>query len=334
MTKKAIALLSGGFDSMLAVRIMQEQGFEVEGLNVVTPFCDTSQTAMESADELGISCRCVHVGEDYLELLRHPRYGFGKACNPCLDCHLYMIQMARRRLEETKAQVVVSGEVLGQRPMSQQRHHLEMLDYHSGLAGRLVRPICAKLLPPTVAELEGVVDRERLYGLSGRGRAPLHQLGRDLGIRTERRAMAGCCLTEKTFAPRVRDLLRHENEATQMWEYEILRWGRHIRLDETSRCVLGRRESDCDALQERVKKYCATRSDVIYWEPETYTGPCVMLIGRIDDQTISTAKNLQVAYSKNALEGNISLRKFYLGEELVESFVPEPGFGRDRFRTM
>ena len=206
--KKAIALLSGGFDSLLAVRIMQKQGFEVIGLNIITPFCDTSAAAREAAEMLGIECRYVRTDDSYLELVRHPRYGYGKGVNPCLDCHLYMIRRAKELMEELGAEIVVTGEVIGQRPMSQQRHHLEMLDYHSGIQGRLIRPICGKLLPPTEAELTGIVDREQLYALSGRARTPLHQLGEELGIEKIKTSMAGCVLTEISFAPRVRDLIK------------------------------------------------------------------------------------------------------------------------------
>lgn len=332
--KKAIALMSGGFDSLLAVKIMQKQGFEVEGLNIVTPFCDTSAAAVESAKDLGISCRCVNTDASYLELVRHPHYGYGKAVNPCLDCHLYMIHMAAKRMKETGADILITGEVVGQRPMSQQRHHLEMLEYHSGVAGRLIRPICGKLLPPTEAELTGLVDREGLYALSGRARSPLHQLGMELGIENPKRAMAGCVLTELTFAPRVRDLIRHENERTEIWEYEILRYGRHIRYDQTTRVILGRKEADCDFLSAKFRSCCSNREDVMYWEPESYMGPSVMLVGRLDEETICFAQNMQVAYSKNAVPGNIQLHRYYKTEDFVETFEPTEGFDHTKYRTI
>lgn len=332
--KKAVALLSGGFDSMLAIRIMQKQGFEVEGFNIQTPFCDTSREAQQAADDLGITCCCQQVDASYLEILRQPRFGYGKGVNPCLDCHLYMIHMAKKRMEETQADIVITGEVLGQRPMSQQRHHLEMLDYHSGLAGRLIRPICAKLLPPTEAERNGLVDREQLYGLHGRGRTALHQLGHDLGIPRIVRAMAGCSLTERSFAPRVRDLLRHEDSRTEMWEYAILRYGRHIRYDETTRCVLGRNERDCDYLWETYQNQGRFREDVVYWFPESYTGPSVMLIGETGDEQLDFARELQVFYSKNAVSGEIVLRKFHQQTELLESFEPSGRFQEKSFRTL
>ncbi len=332
--KKAVALLSGGFDSLLAIRIMQKQGFEVEGLNVVTPFCDTSAAALEAAEALGISCYVVRVDESYLELVRRPKYGYGKGVNPCLDCHLYMIHLAKKRMEEIGAEIVITGEVLGQRPMSQQRHHLEMLDYHSGLNGRLIRPICGKLLPPTEAERQGIVDREQLYALSGRARTPLHQLGEELGIQKIKSSMAGCVLTETSFAPRVRDLIRHDVGETAIWEYEILRYGRHIRFDKTARVVLGRREADCDYLSAKFRERCAERDDVMYWEPESYMGPSVMLIGRIDEETMRFAQDMQVSYSKNAVLGNIVLHRYFKTEEAITPFTPTEGFDQKQYRKL
>lgn len=332
--KKAIALLSGGFDSLLAVRIMQKQGFEVEGLNVITPFCDTSAAAQEAAEMLGIKCHFLKTDPSYVELVRHPRYGYGKGVNPCLDCHLFMIHRAKELMEETGADVVITGEVIGQRPMSQQRHHLEMLDYHSGLKGRLIRPICGKLLPPTEAELSGLVDREQLYALSGRARTPLHQLGDELGIQKMKNSMAGCVLTETSFAPRVRDLIRHETDRTEIWEYEILRYGRHIRFDRETRVVLGRRESDCDFLSAKFHECCAAREDVTYWEPENYMGPSAMLIGRMDGETLRFAQNLQVAYSKNAVPGSILLHRYHQTEEAIEPFEPDSDFDHTKYRPV
>lgn len=334
--KKAIALLSGGFDSLLAIKIMQKQGFEVVGLNVITPFCDTSAAARECAEMLGIECRFVHTDASYIEMVRHPRYGYGKGVNPCLDCHLYMIHRAKELFDEVGADIVITGEVLGQRPMSQQRHHLEMLEYHSGLKGRLIRPICGQLLPPTEAELTGIVDRSQLYALSGRARGPLHQLGKELGIENPRNAMAGCVLTEISFAPRVRDLLRHETDRTEIWEYALLRFGRHFRFDRTARVIMGRRESDCDALSAAFHEHAQDRDDVIYWEPNNYMGPSVMLIGRIDDETRRFALDLQVAYSKNAPKApeTILLDEYHKTEQTVVPFTPTEGFDRERFRTL
>lgn len=332
--KKAVALLSGGYDSLLAIRIMQKQGFEVVGLNVITPFCDTSEAAREAAELLGIECRYLRTDDSYLELVRHPRYGCGKGVNPCLDCHLFMIHRAKELMEELGAEIVITGEVIGQRPMSQQRHHLEMLDYHSGLKGRLIRPICGKLLPPTEAEQSGIVDREQLYALSGRARTPLHQLGEELGIQKVKSSMAGCVLTEISFAPRVRDLIRNETDQTESWEYEILRFGRHIRFDKTARVVIGRRESDCDVLTEKFHTFGIKREDVMYWEPESYMGPSVLLIGRIDEETVRFAQDMQVAYSKNAVPGNILLHRYYKTEDWVEPFEPTEGFDLKKYRPM
>ena len=323
MVKKAIALFSGGLDSMLAVRIMQKQGFEVEAFNVITPFVDQTAQACQAAEELGITCCCEKTDASYLEILRHPKYGFGKAINPCLDCHLFMTQMAKRRLETTGADVLITGEVLGQRPMSQQQHQLEMLEYHSGLSGRLIRPISAKMLPPTQAELTGVVDRAQLYGFRGRARSPLQRLARELGIENPIRPGAGCCLTERSFAGRVRDLLKHENELTEMWEYEMLRWGRCIRMNETTRCVLGRDEADCEKLNALFMEHGRLRKDVVYIEPETYMGPSAMLIGEINNTSLDFLRMKQISYSKNVPMDNIVFCQYYGDARTLEKFEPK-----------
>jgi tRNA U34 2-thiouridine synthase MnmA/TrmU len=173
---KAIALLSGGLDSTLAVKLMLNQDIEVEALNFVTPFCQCNRRgcceAVRVAKQFGISCQTVAVTNEFFELIRHPRYGYGSGMNPCLDCRVLMFSKARRRMEETGADFVFTGEVLGERPMSQRRDAMRIIERESGLDGRLLRPLCAKLFPPTVPEREGLVDRDKLLDISGRSRKP------------------------------------------------------------------------------------------------------------------------------------------------------------------
>ncbi|MDO4549797.1 MAG: hypothetical protein Q4C96_00925 [Planctomycetia bacterium] len=322
MKKKVIALLSGGFDSALAVRIMQREGSEVEGLHVVTPFVESYSEAKKCADDLGIFFHAVYTEPTYIEILKHPLFGYGKAANPCLDCHLFMLKMAKKRMEETGACAVITGEVLGQRPMSQRRHHLEMLEFRSGLKGRLLRPISAKLLPITEPETSGMIDREKLYGFQGRARAPLHSLGKSLGLTYIPGASPGCCLTQKSFAPRVFDLIRNAPQA-KMWEYELLRFGRHLRLNDSTRVIMGRNAKDCTIIREKFLENCAGRNDLAYFEPENYTGPSILLIGQITEETLVQAKMLQIHYSKNAhMVPEIIFRHFSSKEETLEKFIP------------
>ncbi len=330
MQKKVIALLSGGYDSALAIRIMQHQGVEVEGLNVLTPFVEEYNQAQRCADDLGVPLRAVMTEPAYVEIIRHPHFGYGKAANPCLDCHLFMLKMAKRRMEETDACAVITGEVLGQRPMSQRRHHLEMLEFKSGLKGRLIRPISAKLLPISEPEQTGLIDREQLYGFEGRARTPLHALGRELGITYISPASPGCCLTQKSFAPRVFDLVRNA-PAAEMWEYQLLRHGRHLRLSDTTRVVMGRDADDCEMIREKYLEHCAGRPDTLYLEPETYTGPSLMIVGDLTPENITAACMLQLHYSKNAAGREIVFRHFTAAGESLHSFTPASGFEAEKY---
>ncbi|MBR5711632.1 MAG: hypothetical protein IKX40_12825 [Thermoguttaceae bacterium] len=299
MTKKAISLMSGGFDSILASRIMQEQGFEVEGLNIRTPFVDTSSKAQQAADDLGIHLTVLNVNEDYIDIIRNPQYGYGKACNPCLDCHLYMCRMAGKYMQETGADCVVTGEVVGQRPKSQRRHHQELIEYKSGIKGRLLRPISAKLLPETDVERSGLVDRDKLYAIEGRGRGPLIDLAHELGITRIPNAGPGCCLTEKSFANRVWDCNKHCPNA-QMWEYELLCVSRHVRVDDSFKVAVARNEAECDTILRMFNEHKSDRPDVMYAEPEDFLGASALSIGRTDDLAKRQLASMVVRFSKNA----------------------------------
>ncbi len=226
------------------------------------------------------------VGEDYLDLIRSPRHGYGRAVNPCVDCRIHMAKMARRMMENLGACVVISGEVLGQRPMSQKRCDLEVIAHESGLDGRLLRPLSAKQLAPTIPEREGLVDRDRLYGFSGRGRTKLMALARQLGLRVFAQPSTGCALTEESFAPRVRDLMRFSPSATT-WDFELLNVGRHIRLDESTKAVVGRNAEENAVLRSFAARADASESARI--EPEGFAGPDVLLVGEPSEPSLRLA---------------------------------------------
>ena len=192
----AFALLSGGLDSMLAIRLMQQQDIEVEGLNFKTIFTCCQDQAGQAARQLGIQLTVVGQDDDYLELIKKPQFGYGRGANPCVDCRIYMFQIAKTYMEQTDAQFIVSGEVVGQRPMSQKRRDLNVISHHSELDDRLLRPLSAKLLPPTWPEREGLVDRQQLFDFSGRGRKGLIALAKRFGFKEIPSPSTGCALTE------------------------------------------------------------------------------------------------------------------------------------------
>ncbi len=304
-TRKAVALFSGGLDSMLAIRIMQEQGFEVEALNIRTTFDCCKVPAAQAASDLGVRVTVLAVGDDYLDVLRNPRHGYGKGFNPCVDCRAYMGRMARQLMEEIGACIVVTGELLGQRPNSQKRPQLDIVARDAGLKGRLLRPLSAKLLPPTIPEMEGLIDREKLYDFTGRSRKPLIELADRLGITEVPTPSTGCALTEKTFAPRVRDLFERQAEVNR-WDFELLNTGRHIRLRDELKLVVGRDERENAAIQAAFRRRDA--SEAVLVEPENFVGPVCLIVGHPDDDAMALAGALLIRYTRQCDPENAMVR--------------------------
>lgn len=297
MAARAVALLSGGLDSMLAIRVLQEQGLEVEALNFQTTFTCCKDTAAQAARELGVRLTAIAQEDDYLQLVRKPKYGYGKGANPCVDCRIYMFRMAKAYARDVGAEVVVSGEVLGQRPKSQKRRDLGIIAHESGLDDRLLRPLSARLLPPTRPELDGVVDRERLYGFWGRGRKPLIALARQFGFKDIPSPSTGCALTEPSFAPKVHDLVQLDSGSSR-WDFELLNVGRHLRLNRATKGVVGRREEENLIMQHMYRAPDRRASALLV--PETFSGPTVLLLGSATSEAIEFALGLVDRYSKPA----------------------------------
>lgn len=288
---RAVALFSGGLDGMLAVRILQEQGFEVDALYIATVFAcsDSESRAAEAADDLGVRLTVQNVADDYLELIRHPSFGYGRGLNPCIDCRIYMVRMAGRFMEDLRACLVITGEILGQRPMSQKRRDLDLIRHRSGIDDRLLRPLSAKLLEPTAAEREGLVDREKLFDFVGRGRGKLIELAARFGLYRVPAPSTGCALTESTFAPRVRDLIEFRAEATR-WEFELLNVGRHFRLGADTKAVIGRDAAENASLRRFAARGDAPESALL--EPENFLGPDALVVGPIAGATAEEALHI------------------------------------------
>src|SRR5574341_502156 len=212
---KAVALLSGGLDSTLAVKLMIEQGVDVKAVAIKTPFCDfdcgrgCGFRVKEVAEKLGVELKTVYLGDEYIEMLKNPKHGFGSGMNPCIDCRAMMFQAAKKHMEEIGADFIISGEVLGQRPMSQHGPALKTIEKESNLEGKIVRPLSAALLPPTDPEKNGLIKRENLGMIKGRSRKPQLQMAREFEIENPPNAGGGCLLTDSAFAIRAKDLFRH-----------------------------------------------------------------------------------------------------------------------------
>jgi tRNA-uridine 2-sulfurtransferase len=254
MNKKALALLSGGLDSALAIYLAQRQGIEVTAVHFTSFFSPLDAERKDScvqsvAEQLGISLILQPKGPEFLDIIRNPRHGHGKNLNPCIDCRIYTFIKARALMEELGASFLVTGEVAGQRPMSQRRDTMRLIDKRSGCDGLVLRPLSAKLLPPTLPEKEGIVDREQLLDVAGRGRKVQMRLAAELGLKGYSAPAGGCLLTDKNFSRRARDLLADQDEVSQN-DLTLLQLGRHIRIRPGLKVVVGRSEQENNRLFE------------------------------------------------------------------------------------
>jgi tRNA(Ile)-lysidine synthase TilS/MesJ len=250
---KAIGLLSGGLDSTLAVRIVSELGIEVIAVKFTSPFCQCDSGgcchAAEVARQMGLELKTFAKGDEYLDVVRQPKHGYGVGMNPCIDCRIFMFKKAKAYMEEIGAAFLFTGEVIGQRPMSQHRHAIELIERESGLEGKIVRPLSAQHMEPTEAERSGWIDRSKLLGINGRSRKPQLALAAAYGIEGFGCPAGGCLLTDQNFSAKLRDLFAHR-EKVGMRDIGLLKLGRHFRVGE-SKVVCARDEAECDALRRR-----------------------------------------------------------------------------------
>jgi len=286
---KAVGLLSGGLDSILATRLLQDQGIELLAISFRTPFFD-SQKAQRAAAQLRVSLRIMDISEEHLQLVRNPRYGYGRNMNPCIDCHILMLRRAGQLLEREDFDFIFTGEVLGQRPMSQNKQVLGMVARDSGYEGLILRPLSAKLLPETIPEREGKVDRGKLLDIRGRSRKSQLELAKRYGIGDFPDPAGGCVLTDPGFSRRLRDLLAHQDEV-QIRDIDLLRVGRHFRLDESTKVIIGRHKEENERILELVQE-----GDVIIRVMD-YPGPIALIPRGSSDSSIEIAASLCVRYS-------------------------------------
>jgi tRNA U34 2-thiouridine synthase MnmA/TrmU len=299
VNRKAVALLSGGLDSMLAVRVVLDQGIPVAAIRFITHFgCDPVSAGSCGHDveplvklwgHLGLEVKMAHLGQDYIEMVKRPPHGRGKNMNPCIDCRIMMISWAREFLQKTGAGFIITGEVLNQRPMSQTRPSLGTIDKEAGLQGLILRPLSAKLLEPTIPEKEGIVDRERLLDISGRGRTRQYALAKEYGIESLPQPSGGCLLTDPGYSRRLRELWDNDPDAGAR-DISLLRVGRHFRVSERCKIIVGRNEKE-NAMIEAL----AGPGDLLV-RLRDVVGPTTLVRGPHDDDAVRRAAMLTARY--------------------------------------
>jgi tRNA-uridine 2-sulfurtransferase len=306
---KAIGLLSGGLDSVLAVALIKKQGIDVTGLLIRTGFTDHKEISADgkrsvedTAKALGIKFRIENIQEEYWDTLLYPKYGYGKNVNPCLDCHLHMIKVAARVMKEEGADFVFTGEVIGQRPKSQLAHQMKIALQESGIEGRLLRPLSALRLEPTIPELEGLVDRSQLKGFEGRGRTPQLALAKELGVQDLAVAAGGnCYLIVPEYGNRFKDLLKqYGKENFPKEDAPLLRIGRHFRISENAKLLISRDESEYHLL----KPFMKTR---IVFELVDVLGAIGVGSGEFSQEDMVIASRLLARYSKASGEDEVKV---------------------------
>jgi len=305
---KAVALISGGLDSLLAARVVMEQGVHVEGINFYTGFCVEGHThairkqdrakpkrnnALWSAEQLGIKLHIVDIIEEYKDVVINPKHGYGSNLNPCLDCKIFMVDKAREWIEEHGFDFIITGEVVGQRPMSQRKDTMPVIARDSGAEERLVRPLSAINLPVTMPETRGWLNRDQMYGFNGRSRKPQMALAEKFGFEDYAQPAGGCCfLTDKQYSVKLSDLWA--TRGTREYDLDdimLLKVGRHLRPRPNFKIIVGREEGENRFLEGYRKRF-------VHMIPTSHTGPLVLLDGELAAEDIELAARLTARFSQ------------------------------------
>jgi tRNA U34 2-thiouridine synthase MnmA/TrmU len=293
---KAVALYSGGLDSTLAILTVLRQGIEVKAVTFLNHFgCDISDKSscskdpFSAAEKFGFEVKLCHLADKFIQIVKNPKFGHGKNMNPCMDCRILMLREAREFMEMTGAEFLITGEVIGQRPMSQRRDALDIIDREAGLRGQILRPLCAKLMKPTIMEEKGIVNRDLLYDFSGRSRKPQMALAAEFGLTDYPAPAGGCLLTEPNYSFRLRELLDHDADPS-LEDLALLRLGRHFRASHGCKIIVGRNRSENEAM-------LSLEADSVLLRVEDYASPIVLVRGDATEELIQIAASLCARYS-------------------------------------
>ena len=298
---RALGLCSGGLDSILSALVLRRQGIAVEWISFETPFFSADK-ARRAAHLNSIVLHVVDITEDYLRMLKNPPAGYGSNINPCMDCHALMFRKAGEYMQREGFDFLFSGEVLGQRPMSQNGNSLRYVSKHSGFGERILRPLSARRLPETPMEQQGMVDRNRLLDLSGRSRKPQMALAAEWGVREYPSPAGGCRLTDPEYTKRLRDLFDHDVALTEQ-SLGLLNYGRHMRLSAFHKIVIGRNQQE----NEAILRYCDPGRDLLL-KARSHPGPLVVMPGGGPREMVFLAGAICAGYSKAPVESPVQIR--------------------------
>ncbi|MFH1686226.1 MAG: hypothetical protein ABIE70_01735 [bacterium] len=318
----AIALFSGGLDSTLAILLVLQQDIEVTAITFMTHFgCDLSDRSgcgsnpYPMAERFGFNVKLMHLGQKFVDIVREPRFGHGKNMNPCTDCRILMLSEAKELMEMSGADFIVTGEVMGQRPMSQVKDKLNLTLKQTGLQGKVLRPLSAQLLPATEAELSGLIDRDKLERISGRSRKRQMELAAQFGVDDYRSPASGCLLTDPGYSRRLKDLMSHE-KLTKFEDLNLLRVGRHFRLDDQTKVIVGRNEADNRQIAAQVA------SHHVKLEAVDIGSPITILVGNLSDENIRKAAQLTARYSAAKADSEVEVTVTQSGELRTITVAP------------
>jgi tRNA U34 2-thiouridine synthase MnmA/TrmU len=309
---KAIGLLSGGLDSSIAVKIILNQKIEVTALNFVTPFCTCTRKgckheACRISNLFNIPLKIISSNQDYIKMIRNPDHGYGRNMNPCIDCRIFMFKKAKEFMEEIGASFIFTGEVLGQRPMSQHKKAMNLIEKNANLERMIVRPLSAKLLELTIPEEKGWIDRDKLLSIQGRRRIPQMELANKFGISDYPCPAGGCRLTDPNFSKRLKDSFDYGEDSNK--DILLLKYGRHFRLDNGKKIIVGRNDEE----NKTLIKLCDKQDALL--EVEDVGSPIVLVRGSINKNDVMEAANFCFKYS-DAVDKTDAKLKMKYGDNL------------------
>lgn len=299
---RALAMISGGLDSILAAKLIKEQGIEVIGLCFRSYFFN-EENALRMTKQIGIDLEVIDFSKEHFEMAKDPKHGRGKNMNPCIDCHAMMMRYSGELLKKFNADFIITGEVLNQRPMSQNRSALDVVKKESGFSDKILRPLCAKNLKETQMEINGLVDREKLLDISGRNRKPQMALAEKWGIKDYPSPAGGCKLTEPNYSIRLKEILDRKNDVTEK-DINLLRYGRHFVTDDKTKIIVSRTAEEGEELKKLLNK-----NDMLFFTSK-YNGAMVIIPegNNPTDSDIIVACRLAVRYSKGRDEEEVEVK--------------------------